>query len=555
MAIFPRAVIRFVLGVLLLSFAAHATSAQAQPQKNKKPGIAVRSEVVLIPAIVTDHSGAHVSGLTQADFTVLENGQQQKIAFFHHIQVNAAPEEAASPNPPPGEFTNKTQSRSERSAILVFDLLNSSITEQSNARAELMKFLSESPQLGEPICLLAFDAYGISLLHDFTKNPALLAEALKNTKGHRSPKDSPTDANPLESVYRGVEGWNSLSASRSNAARQGRDNMLRYFTENQAANLGERTWLTLEALREIGEAYSGIPGRKSLIWATGGFPFEMGDASHFGSYDRALLPAYEDAWRTLTRGNIAVYPLDVEDLVNPAFVAPNSGQPLPQHIGITSDVGKLESFAESTGGKLCDRKTSALGCFNAAVDDSSDYYLIGFYQSSGNSNPGWRKLTVKVSRPDVRVRSRSGYYLRPPQDENVTRKEDIQLALASPLDFTAIHFTVRVTGITDVNGKKSVGFTFLIPPGAIIVDESDNNHVSLDFAALAQKPDGTLMEDGLSQALEGHIKPEGVTALNSRGLSFPGSIELPSGEYSVRFVIRDNLAGQVGSTTASLKVP
>ena len=158
-------------------------SGQAQPQKNKKPGIAVRSEVVLIPAIVTDHSGAHVSGLTQADFTVLENGQQQKIAFFHHIQANAAPEDAGSPNPPPpGEFTNKTQSRSERSAILVFDLLNSSITEQSNARDELMKFLSESSELGEPICLLAFDAYGISLLHDFTKNPALSRRSFEKYK-------------------------------------------------------------------------------------------------------------------------------------------------------------------------------------------------------------------------------------------------------------------------------------------------------------------------------------------------------------------------------------
>ena len=179
MAIFPRAVNRSVLGVLLLSFVALATSGQAQPQKNKKPGIAVRSEVVLIPAIVTDHSGAHVSGLTQTDFTVLENGQQQKIAFFHHIQVNAAPEEAASPNPPPpGEFTNKTQSRSERSAILVFDLLNSSITEQSNARDELMKFLSESPQLGEPICLLAFDAYGISLASRFHEEPSACSPKL-----------------------------------------------------------------------------------------------------------------------------------------------------------------------------------------------------------------------------------------------------------------------------------------------------------------------------------------------------------------------------------------
>ena len=93
-------------------------------------------------------------------------------------------------------------------------------------------------------------------------------------------------------------------------------------------NSGLRTWLTLEALREIGEAYSGIPGRKSLIWATGGFPFQIEDAARFGMYERALLPAYEEAWRTLNRGNIAVYPLDVEDLINPAFVGPNTGQPL-----------------------------------------------------------------------------------------------------------------------------------------------------------------------------------------------------------------------------------
>ncbi|MGB9243573.1 MAG: VWA domain-containing protein [Candidatus Acidiferrales bacterium] len=545
---------RSFLGALVFLVAAYTSFGQSQPHERKKPVIAVHSEVVLVPAIVTDHSGAHVSDLKQGDFTVLENGRQQKIAFFHHIQANAAPDALPAPAAP-NEFTNKAETRSERSAILVFDLLNSSITEQSNARDKLMKFLSESPDLGEPVCLLAFDAGGISLLHDFTKDPGLLAEALTNAKDQRSPKDTP-NTNPLESTLRGVQGWHSkVSPTRNAVAAQGRTDQLRYAMTNRTAAVGQRVWLTLEALREIGEAYSGIPGRKSLIWATGGFPFVIDDPSLFGTYDRELFPVFENAWRTLNRANIAVYPLDVEDLVSPAYAGPNIGNPLPQHFDTLPNVSNLESFAESTGGKLCDRQTTALGCFNAAVDDSSDYYLIGFYQSSGKSDTGWRKLTVKVSRPDVRVRSRSGYYVRPPQDERVTRKEDIQLALASPLDFTAIHFTVRVTGMTDANGKKNVGFTFLIPPGAIIVDESDNNHVSLDFAALAQQPDGTLMEGGFSQALDGHIKPEGVTALNSRGLSFPASIELPSGEYSVRFVIRDNLAAQVGSITASLKVP
>src|SRR5215469_1308919 len=129
-----------ILSAIVFLAAAYAGFGQAQPEKEKKPGIAVRSEVVLVPAVVTDHSGAHVSNLTQADFTILENGQQQKIAFFHHIRANITPGEAAT-SQHPGEFTNRAQTNSDRSAILVFDLLNSSITEQSNARDELMKFL------------------------------------------------------------------------------------------------------------------------------------------------------------------------------------------------------------------------------------------------------------------------------------------------------------------------------------------------------------------------------------------------------------------------------
>jgi len=544
---------RLAPAALLVFSAAFVTFSQTPPQSKKEPAISARSEVVLVPVIVTDKSGAHISDLAQSAFTVLENGQPQQIAFFHHIHAGtSAP--APTPSLPPGEFTNSLQTRSDRSAILVFDLLNSSISEQSNARDELMKFLSGSPALDQPVCLLAFDENGVRLLRDFTKDPALLAESLRNTKGHRSSKDTPA-TNPLDSAYKGVHGWHTLSANRNDAAMKARQDLLQYATDNADAALAARTWLTLEALHQIGEAYSGVPGRKALIWATGGFPFEMGDSSHFATYDRDLLPAYDDAWRTLARANIAVYPLDVEDLTDPAYVAPNIGEPLPQHFSISSDVTKLESFAESTGGKLCDRQMTALGCFNAANDDSSDYYLLGFYQVSGNQNPGWRKLTVKVDRPGVRVRSRSGYYVRGPHDENASRKEDVLVALASPLDFTALRFTVRLTTIKEVNGKKSVGFEFLVPPGVVTVDESDNNHVSLDFAALAEKPDGTTAEGGYSQALEGHIKPEGIAALHSKGLSFPASIDLPPGQYSVRFVVRDNVAGQVGSTTGSVNVP
>src|ERR1700684_3954064 len=48
-----------------------------------------RTELVLIPTLVTDKSGNHISGLKKEDFTVLENGSEQKIATFEEITSDA----------------------------------------------------------------------------------------------------------------------------------------------------------------------------------------------------------------------------------------------------------------------------------------------------------------------------------------------------------------------------------------------------------------------------------------------------------------------------------
>ena len=542
-----------LLSLSMFGVAANAFGqTQSEPHSIKKPGIAVRSELVLVPAIVTNHSGTRIANLTQDDFKVFENGQLQKIAFFHHIQATAEP---ASPQTlaPGAEISNVRNGAAQSSAILVWDLLNSTITEQENGRAELMKFLSTSPTLSEPICLVAFDTSGVWIIHDFTRDPALLAESLKTIKSHRPEKGRPK-TNPLETSFRHVQGWHTSSANRTAASLKGREETMKIMTTSEASDLSWRTWITLEALRVLGEGYAGIPGRKSLIWATGGFPFDFNDPARFSQFERTLMPYYENVWHILNRANIAVYPLDVEDLVSPAYVDPREGQPLPEHFASPSSVSNLESFADATGGRLCDRQTTALSCLTTAINDANDYYLIGFYQTAGDSQPGWRTLSVKVDRPDVQIRTRSGYYARGPQDENADKKEDIELALDSPLDFTALHISVRMTTNTQVSGKTRVGFAFVIPPSVVTIDDADNNHVSLDFAAVATNSVGANIGT-FSQNLSGHLKPDNIAALQTQGAAYPGSIDLPSGNYSIRFVVRDNVSGQVGSASASITVP
>ena len=63
---------------------------------------------------------------------------------------------------------------------------------------------------------------------------------------------------------------------------------------------------TLYALRQIAESFSGVPGRKSLIWATGGLPFVADDPEIFSFRGGELMRLYESAWNALNEAQITV---------------------------------------------------------------------------------------------------------------------------------------------------------------------------------------------------------------------------------------------------------
>ena len=375
-----------------------------------------------------------------------------------------------------------------------------------------------------------------------------------------SSKDRP-ESNPIEETYRMVQGWYSKSASRNALAEQSRLNTLAIATNFQALGMEDRVARTLEALREIGEAFTGIPGRKSIVWATGGFPFEIDDANAFGARDRGLrdrglLPTYERAWSALNRANIAVYPLDVEELVNPAYVDPRTGHPLPQHLHTNKIVANMEKFAEVTGGRFCDRREDAESCFREAANDSSDYYLIGNYTNVEDAKPGWNKLSVRVRRADLKVRARAGYYEGSPREEKQQIKEEIEAALNSPFDYTAVPLGVQWSVAKEANadGKKKIAFMFVLAPGVATPEETENNRLSLEFAAVAKDSKGLPM-GAFSREVDGHLAGPMASDIKTKGVRFPGTMELAAGKYVVIFVVRDNVRQLIGSVSVAIRVP
>jgi VWFA-related protein len=318
---------------------------------------------------------------------------------------------------------------------------------------------------------------------------------------------------------------------------------------------------TMQAFLSIAWSLSGVPGRKSLIWATGGFPFIMDSPSAVPGGSLSVL--YERAMEALNDAQISVYPVDVRGLVNMSSIGGGKGRGVRngQALAVNnvdrawlqgSKVDTLKDFAEMTGGKAYYNSNDLAAGFKRAVDDSTSYYLIGYYLDTHNTKPGWRKLKVKVEKKDVEVRARSGFLVtNTTMNPEMTQQADLGFALTSPFDSTGIPLSVQWRGTDPDGDKKKVGFTLHLPATGVTI-LGDSNAYNVDFIAQAVKKDAPPANVGNSA--KGTFTAEALSKVKSEGLIYNNSFHLPPGDYQVKFVVRDNLSGRIGSVSAPLAV-
>jgi VWFA-related protein len=533
---------------------------QNMPTDNaaQAPALKVRTELVTIPTEVTDSNGNRVTDMSKEDFAVFENGKRQEIALFEHVTTK--PEVAEPAAVPEGVFTNRVEQGVGRITIFVVDLLNSRMEEQKVARKQMLDFLSKIADQKEPISLFVVNDQGAWLIHGFTSDPKELVEALNRVKVQPSGNDRPAK-NPEEQLYKTVAGWHTHNVAENVASEGMRIDMLTASVGFQDMDANTRIRMTLMSLLEISDACAGIPGRKSMIWATAGFPFAVNEAATFGKagtssggVEHALLPLYEQAWRALEAANIAVYPLDVSELTNPGYASAGMGEAQPQHVMMDTHVANLENFADVTGGKFCDRSMDAKKCFEQAANDSADYYLLGIYDKSGTEKPGWRSLSVRSPRR-VQIRARSGYYVTAAAHDAPTDERLMEMALYSPFDYTGLPVSVRLLGTPAAStpDKKLIRFEYAIPGGAIRVGEENENQFNVEFGAVARDSTGKVA-GSFTKVVQGRMSEAQRLQLKEKGLLFRGQMELGPGEYVLSFAVIDKVNENSGSVSAPLKV-
>lgn len=516
--------------LLLVTLLGIAFTADKNGQSDAVPTFTSRTSLVLVPTLVTDKHGVSVTGLTKDDFTLLVDGQPRPIAVFD--ELNTSEPRLRSQDTVRGIYSNEIaqDSKEQRFTMIVFDLLNTRFEDQVRGRRDLLRFFENTLQANEPIALSVLGQSGLSVITEFSTDPKALAAALQRIRNQPTMRERSL---ALDGARENIED-NVAQGSRATASlgrRMGEsglltnplDSRLDSFVLSQIDSMDAQDSrralsLTLLSMKQIGELFAGVPGRKTVIWVTGALPSMRLTMTDLGE-GSSVQKEYAAAWDALSRSQVAVYPMDMGGLFDAGFASPRFGR-LREHMTMDDTASNLEHFAKMTGGKLCIYKMNIPDCYREAKADASHYYLLGYYADFSKLKAGWRHLDVRLRRSDLRVRAREGFFVGSQQQKRGER-EEMLTAIVSPVNFTAVPLAVHVdpkgvhrkvqdaSADTKQNQELAViPFQFYVPGTAIAVDRANHNHIDVSLAAFA-KDGKQIIKGEFSRKIEGDLSETG----------------------------------------------
>jgi len=564
--------LRTFCAVIVLCWVVTAPSVSAPPVQGKGqlPKIKAQTELVQLPVIV-HRGGKHVEGLRADDFTVLMDGKPQTIAVFEEVHPSP-PIKAAQTV----EFSNVAESSrgaAEQLTIIAIDLNNTQPLDQAYLKQEIIKFLDSAAKTGEPFALVAVTRSGIRVLHDFTTDPKLLAAAVKGQPLQNAAKEAAggtiLDVTPCARSAAGCGG-----GSNADAGMQQLQAWTILMTNQEVFEIyrDRATGIsTLVALQQLAQSLRGLPGRKTLVWASSGTQLFGGMSRMFAGRKDLRGGASTDLTRVgetldqnaytfnlLNLANIAVYPLDARHGSNISFTnydVKNSDAPLTEAVEVVRGanneiIDSFKAMAAATGGKPCFNRTDLANCLQEAADDSHHYYMLGFYLDN-KTKLGWHPINVRLNGPRTELTYRDGIFLETSNPEK-SKLSDLQLALVSPLNYTALPIRGKFEIPVDKGDKKLIGFALHVPAGAMTLNEEDN-HLLLDIVVVVRGKGGKEI-NRLAQRIDRVLTAEQAAVIRAQGIHYTNKLELPAGDYGVWFVVRESTSGRTGSVVTTVYV-
>lgn len=558
----------FFAALFLLSCAALAFTQTPTPSpKSDDEVVKISTHLIQIDVTVTDKHGKIVNDLKPEDFEIYENGQKQDISNFSFVsntQENVIVEKSKEKEKKPQVVLPPSAIRPEqvhRTIALVVDDLSLSFESIYYARRALKKFVDEQMQDGDLVAIIRTGA-GMGALQQFTTDKRQLYAAIERIRWNPVGNGNIGTFAAMEAKVD-----TGLPPDMQKAIDDSKKDADQFRTNVFAAG-------TLGAINYVVRGMQELPGRKSIMLVSDGFKlYEEDSQTGTREYGRVL-----DALRRLVdaanRASVVIHTLDARGLVYTGLTAADdtSGRSADQ---VESELsGRRDQLfdtqdgliylARQTGGTSMINNNDLSGGIRRILDDQS-YYLLGFVPDSDTFDPKanrFNKLTVKVKRPGVSVRYRSGFFGRSNEDTATaptgpTGRNKLFAAVTSP--FGSSQIPVRLNAVFNV-GNDNIPYVrslLHIDLSQLKFEELPNKSKKavIDILVIAFGDNGTIVDQsGKSFVLE--FPPAVFEKYLREGLvhvfTFP--VKKP-GAYQLRVAIRDEATDKVGASNQFIEIP
>jgi VWFA-related protein len=544
---------------LLLQFGAPSFAQQAQPQpptdaqaQTKPPASSIRvtSELVLANVVVRDKKGNLIRDLKKEYFTLFEDGKKQQISTFDFENVDqletagtaekTVTGEAAETAGPAGVLKKSEapvmNARDRRVIVLFFDFSAMEPDQIDRCVDSAKKYINGQMRPADIVALVSLST-NMRVDLDFTD-------------------DKPKILSVLSSYASGSgEGFAMGDTGSSEGAAETGGS---FTPDDTDYNTFSADWKLL-ALQSTMQALGKIEQKKSLIYFSNGI-------SQTGSDNQSALRA---ATAAAVKNNVSIYPVDVRGLQafppgGEAQSASLHGQSAYNGNAVLNDLSgnaasqeTLSTLAADTGGKAFFDSNDFSGVFTQVQKDSSAYYVLGFTSTNPLKDGHYRRLKVVVNRADVKLEFRPGYYSgRDYQHLNrADREAQLEDELAADLPQTDVPLYAGTAYFRQDESHYYLSVSLVIPGSQIpFVQEKDKDNATVDII-------GEVRLDGKGKVPVGQLRDTVKLALDStqqvrrKNVQYNTGFVLAPGNYHLKFIVRENQTGRMGSFETDVQVP
>jgi VWFA-related protein len=530
--------------LLLSSFLLPAQNGtrQVEATGDSEYRIRVNADLVLVSVSVRDKRGDPVRGLKEADFSVLEDGKPQRLRSFDvedvqqfaqggpaQVEVQGAPQVSVLP----ANGAKPVTVRDRRLIVLMFDFINMQPDELNRAVGSAQNFVNRQMTEADLVAVVTL-SNSMQVSQDFTSDHSLLLQALRRMQG--------------------IEGQGLETGTTGTA--EGQPDQGQAYTEDDTEYNIFNTDRRLQAIASLAKAMAGIDQKKSVLYFSSGMDRDTGNENQ--SQLRAAI-------NVAVKANVSIYPVDSRGLE--AIVPGGSAQSASLR-GQAGYSGKavlsaydanfqtqetLVTLATDTGGKAFLDSNDFSKAFSKVQADSETYYVLGYRSSNPATDGRYRRITVKLNRPDVKLEYRRGYY--GPRDFRHFTREDreqqMQEEMNSELPNTDLPVYLSTQFFRSESDRYFVLVSTVVPGSAI--PQGAGDRASLDVLGSIRDLKTKFPVGNIQQTVR--LVMENAAVGRRKNAQYSSGFLLPPGKYHLKFVVRENQNGKLGSFETDFAIP